>query len=127
MTQMLEQARKGIKALIDESPSLITILRRSYTDNGLGGRVFNMAEVPVAYKFKGRLIHSAPNVQRNTDAPAGSDTSFSMFLLASHNVEFFEGETFTLYGSTWTIGAVEIIQRLGGKIAIQAALTRGTI
>ena len=62
---LLNQARKGIKALIAENPEAIIIQGKAFTDNGFGGEVQDPFGIPIPDAISCRIrngdLGSNPN------------------------------------------------------------------
>lgn len=143
---MIEALRQMIAELIKVSPSVVTVYRRTLTDNGVGGMV-ELADsgvtitdnsldleddgefirelgTEIGTKARMRISHSAAGVQGNQPTSAGLNTSLSMFVLTDYHAPLLEGDAIYDGAEYWRVGPVNPFLS-GRKIyGTEAPLTR---
>jgi len=125
MTAALHQLRDGIRAHIAEDPTIVTPMRCPIVGDGFGGQApSGTPEAQQAARI--RIQHERGAVQSNAVGPAGLDTSLSLYALTDHRTPLAQGDTFTAFGSSWTVGPVNVFRRHGGIYKTEAPLVRGT-
>lgn len=142
--------RAGIKAIIDASPTVVTIFRRELVDDGFGGQVeletsghdvidggervtdddtalvYGGEDLPTI-KARVRISQEASSVQKNAPTPAGIGTSFSMYVLTDHATPLIEGDRIFDGSEYWRVGVVDVAREGRMIISSRASLTRITV
>lgn len=122
--ELLAQARRGIQRQIDESPSVVALMRQLTVSDGFGGMTPSGTPVSVGDRLV-RISHERRGVQAVGDVPAGLDTNLTLWLLASWDSDILENDTFEFRSRVCRVGRVDPLIKFGGTQAIQAPLYIG--
>jgi len=123
--ELLSQARRGIQRQIEESPSVVTLMRQPLVDDGFGGQTPSGTAVAVTPNLLCRISHERRGVQAIGEVPAGLDTNLTLWLLAPWDADVRENDTFTFRGRTCRVGRIDPLIKFGGAQALQAPLYIG--
>jgi hypothetical protein len=122
--ELLKQARMGIQRQIEESPSVVTIMRQPTVSDGFGGMTPSGTPVDIGDRLV-RISHERRGVQAVGDVPAGLDTNLTLWLLMSHDADILENDTFEFDGRTCRVGRIDPLKKFKGVQGKQAALYIG--
>jgi len=116
MNQLLKQARKGFKSLINENRQTMLISILTDTTDPWGGTTTKT--------FTGRISHEKRGVPDLTTGNAGLSTNLNRFLTVEYDVDFLVvGDIITDADSKqWKLGAVDPLSKFGGIHGYQIPL-----
>jgi hypothetical protein len=120
ISPQLNQARRGIKKLIDQNKSSIIISRQAMVDDGFGGLVPDPLGVPTEINVTCRLSHDQIKPGSISESPAGVTSDPIRYILTDHNQDIQENDIFEAIDKTWKIGIVDQLYAFGGLIGKQA-------
>jgi hypothetical protein len=123
--ELIAQARRGIQRQIEESPSVVTLMRQPLVSDGFGG--FTPSGTPVAVEpdLLCRVSHERAGVQAVGDVPAGLDTNLTLWLLVPYDADVRENDTFEFAGRIQRVGRLDPLRKFDGVQGIQAPLYGG--
>jgi len=109
MNMLLKQARKGMKALIDEDRQTMSI--------DIPGDSSDPWSTPTTKTFSGRISHEssrqAPDLAAGT---VGFSTNLNRFLSVEYDVDFLVTGAFITdkNGKQWKLGSIDPLEKFGG-------------
>lgn len=108
MNMLLKQARKGMKALIDEDRQEMSV--------DIPGDSSDPWSTPVTKTFSGRISHESSSVPDLGSSTIGLSTNLNRFLSVEHDVDFLiTGALVTdKNGRQWKLGAIDPLEKFGG-------------
>jgi hypothetical protein len=120
----LNQARRGIKNLINEDFEFVTINRKPMVDDGYGSKIEDPTGDPVPYEIKCRISHQKKFTDKYNVSPPGMSTNLSRFIFVDFETIIYEGDIFESerIAKSFKIGIVDPLEEYGGIIGYQAPL-----
>jgi len=120
----LKQARDGVKRLIKESPTKITINRQALVDDGSGDGTLvpDPFGTPEAVSMTVRLSHERRQAPDFEPVQAGFSTNLARFIMTDYKTEIYRGDYFEAIDRGWRIGPVDTLIKFGGVVGYQAPL-----
>jgi hypothetical protein len=120
---MVNQARDGIRRLIEESPESVVFYRSALVDDGFGGQTPDPTGAKVAIVSQHvRISHQNAVIPDFTSVPPGLSTNLSRYVLCDYRVDIETDDTFSAFGRGWRVGAVDVLKKFGEVIGYQAPL-----
>jgi len=123
--ELIAQARRGIQRQIEESPSVVTLMRQPLVSDGFGGWTPSGTPVAVTPPLLCRVSHERAGVQTVGEVPAGLDTNLTLWLLASYDADVRENDTFEFAGRVQRVGRLDPLRKFDGVQGLQAPLYGG--
>jgi hypothetical protein len=121
-SRLLDQARKGIKKLIDVNKSIIIIYRKALVDDGFGGLIPDPFGEPIPHSVRCRISHDQVHAPTMQSAPSGFSSDIVRYILIEHNQDIVVDDVFNYNGREYKIGLVDPLEAFGGIIGYQAPL-----
>lgn len=118
--EILAQARRGIKILINENLSNIIIYSQASISDGFGGMTINPFGTSTPRNVRCRI--SSERVAEFTTSPSGFTNAINSFILVDFKTTITKDDTFEYLDKTWKIGIVETIKRFSGIVAYEAIM-----
>jgi len=108
MNMLLKQARKGMKALVDEDRQTISI--------DIPVDPSDPWSTPVTKTFSGRISHESSSVPDLGSSTIGLSTNLNRFLSVEYDVDFLvAGALITdKNGKQWKLGSIDPLEKFGG-------------
>jgi len=122
---VIQAARNGIEILINDSPTMVTVLREPRVDGG-GGEMVPFGGYQEVAKYRCRIGRERGNLQDPKAVSSGLTTDNDDFYIVA---PWFAKLLINDYlrepdGTQWKVGIVSYSKASGGVLAVKAPLTR---
>ena len=122
ITRELQQARKGIKKLVNSNRTIIIIHRKPLTGDGFGGEVEDPFGAATGITVKCRLSHDAIAPAQLGEVSSGFTSDPILYILVDNAQDIVQDDIFEALSKKWKIGLVDTLHAHNGIIGYQAPL-----